>query len=118
MNTYDAPARRSELRSGYRDLHKLLPDQMRGFGDLHRSAMADGALTTAHKELIALAIGISDGCADCVTLHTHDALRAGATREEIGEAIGVAVMMGGGPATTVATTAVAALDQFEAAART
>ncbi len=51
-----------------------------------------------------------------MTLHTHDALRAGATREEVGEAIGVAVMMGGGPATTVATTAVSALEQFEAAA--
>lgn len=116
MDTYDAPVRRKELRAGYRSLNKLLPDQMRGFGDLHRSAMADGALSSAHKELIALAIGITEGCEDCVTLHTHDALRAGATREEVGEAIGVAVMMGGGPASTVATTAVSALEQFEAAA--
>lgn len=115
MTTYDAPARRRELRAGYRALNQLLPDQMRGFGDLHRSAMADGALSSAHKELIALAIGIAEGCADCVTLHTHDALRAGATHDEVGEAIGVAVMMGGGPASTVATTAVSALEQFEAA---
>jgi AhpD family alkylhydroperoxidase len=117
MNTYDAPARRRELRSGYRELNQLLPDQMRGFGDLHRSAMADGALSSAQKEMIELAIGITEGCTDCVTLHTHDALRAGATREEVGEAIGVAVMMGGGPATTVATTAVSTLEQFEAAAK-
>ena len=115
MHGHDAPARRRELRSGYRALHELLPDQMRGFGDLHRSAMADGALTTAQKEMIALAIGIAEGCHDCVVLHTHDALRAGATRAELGEAIGVAVMMGGGPATTVATTAAEAIDQFEAA---
>ena len=116
MDTYDAPARRRELRAGYRSLNQLLPDQMRGFGDLHRSAMADGALSSAHKELIALAVGITKGCADCVTLHTHDALRAGATHDEVGEAIGVAVMMGGGTASTVATTAVSALEQFEAAA--
>ena len=117
MNTYDAPTRRQELRSGYRTLNKMLPDQMRGFADLHRSAMADGALSGAEKELIALAIGIAEGCADCVTLHTHDALRAGATHEQVVEAIGVAVMMGGGPASTMATTAASALEQFEAAAR-
>jgi len=88
MNSYDAPARRKELRAGYRSLNQVLPDQMRGFGDLHRSAMADGALSSAHKELIALAIGITEGCADCVVLHTS----------------------------TVATTAVSVLEQFEAAA--
>ena len=117
MDTYDAPARRQELRAGYRSLNQLIPDQMRGFGDLHRSAMADGALSGAHKELIALAIGIAQRCGDCVTLHTHDALRAGATREEVSEAIGVAVMMGGGPASTMATTAASALEQFESASR-
>lgn len=117
MTTYDAPTRRQELHRGYRTLNKLLPDQMRGFGDLHRSAMADGALSSAEKELIALAIGITEGCTDCVTLHTHDALSAGATHDQVVEAIGVAVMMGGGPASTQATTAVLALEQFEAAAR-
>lgn len=117
METHDAPTRRQELRAGYRALSQLIPDQMRGFGDLHRSAMADGALSSAHKELIALAIGIAQRCEDCVTLHTHDALRAGATHEEICEAIGVAVMMGGGPASTMATRAAAALEEFESAAR-
>lgn len=114
MHGHDAAGRRRELRSGYRALHELLPDQMRGFGDLHRSAMADGALTTAQKELMALAIGIVEGCHDCVVSHAHDALRAGATRAQLSEAIGVAVMMGGGSATPVAMTAVEALDQFEA----
>lgn len=116
MTAYDARTRREELRDGYRSLNRLLPDQMRGFGDLHRSAMSDGALTSAHKEMIALAIGVAQHCDDCVTLHTHDALRAGATHDEVLEAIGVAIMMGGGPATTSATKAVAAIEQFAAAA--
>ena len=76
MNTYDAPARRSELRAGYRQLHQLLPDQMRGFGDLHRSAMADGALTTAQKELIALAVAMTQNCDGCIAYHVKDALEA------------------------------------------
>lgn len=85
------------------------------FGELHRAAVADGALTSAHKELIALAIGIATGCSACITLHVHDSLRAGATADQVHEAIAVAVMMGGGRASMYATEAVAALDDFRTA---
>ena len=95
--SYDAIARRRELLAGYRALNRDVSGPMRAFGDLHRAAMADGALSTAHKELIALAVGIAQHCEECITLHMHDALKAGASREEIHDAIGVAVMMGGGP---------------------
>lgn len=91
---------------------------MKGFGELHRAALTDGALSSAQKEMIALAIGIAQRCEDCITLHVHDALRAGATPEQVREAVGVAVMMGGGPASTYAIRAVSALDQFEAALST
>lgn len=109
---YDAVGARRELLDGYRKLNRAVAEPMRAFGELHRSAMADGALPSAQKELIALAIGIVQHCVECITLHTHDALRAGATHEEVCEAIGVAVMMGGGPASTAATTAFSALEQF------
>ncbi len=42
--TDDFPALRTELRQGYRDLMQVIPDQMKGFGELHRSAVKDGAL--------------------------------------------------------------------------
>lgn len=115
VGSYRAMDRRRELLAGYRGLNREVSEPMKAFGELHRAAMADGVLSSAHKELIALAIGVAKHCDDCITLHTHDALRAGASREEVGEAIGVAVLMGGGPASTAATTALAALDQFEAA---
>ena len=47
MTTDDFPARRTELRQGYRDLAAVLPEQMKGFGALHRTAMAEGALSAA-----------------------------------------------------------------------
>jgi len=112
MTVQDFPAHRAQLRQGYRDLMGVIPDQMKGFGDLHRSAVADGALPAATKELMALAIGISQHCDDCITLHMHDALRAGATPAQVHEAIGVALLMGGGPASTYATHALRALEQF------
>lgn len=109
----DYVARHAELRQGFRQLHRALPGAMTGFGSLHSSAMADGALSAATKELIALAVGITSNCDGCIAFHVHDALRAGATRTEIEETIGVAVLMGGGPAAVYGSDALAALDQFE-----
>ena len=87
---------------------------MPGFAAMHRSAMEEGALTTATKELIALAIGICSNCDGCIAFHVHDALKAGASRVEIEETIGVAIMMGGGLAAVYGADAMVALDQFEA----
>ena len=70
---------------------------MEGFGELHHAAVADGVLDPKTKELIALGIAISVRCEGCISFHVHDALKAGATRAEIVEAIGVAILMGGGP---------------------
>ena len=66
------------------------------------------------KELIALAIGIAVHCDGCVAYRVHDALRAAATRAEV-ETIGVAIMMGGGPAVVYGCEALVAGEQFEAA---
>ena len=55
--TQDFEQMRSELRHGYRELGTAVPDVMAGFGAMHRAAVADGELSRATKELIALAIG-------------------------------------------------------------
>jgi len=83
------------------------------FVTLHQNALADGALSRKVKELIALAIGIAARCGGCIAAHTHGALMGGASRQEVLEAIGVAVLMGGGPALVYACEALAALEQFE-----
>ncbi len=114
MTIHDFRERRTELRQGYRDLNEVIPEQMKGFGALHRAAVADGALPAAVKELMAVAIAIASRCDGCITLHMHDALRAGATREQVAETIGVALLMGGGPASTYATDAWRAFEQFDA----
>lgn len=111
--TTDFVAKRTELRAGYRDLNAAIPDVMQGFGQLHKSAVADGELSHATKELMALAIGIAARCDGCIALHVHAAIKAGATRGQVHEAIGVAVLMGGGPASIYATEALVALEQFD-----
>ena len=109
----DFVARHRELQTGFRSLGEAIGPTMSGFGKLHRSSMEPGTLDGATKELIALAIGITSHCDGCIAFHVHDALRAGATRPQIEEAIGVAVMMGGGPAAVYGSDAFTALAQFE-----
>ena len=74
--------------------------------------MAEGAISAKHKELIALAIGISQRCSGCIGFHVKALRRLGATRAEFEEALGVAVYMGGGPALMYAAEALQAWDQF------
>jgi AhpD family alkylhydroperoxidase len=83
----------------HRELRRTIPDVYRGFGELSQAAFADGALDRRTKELIAFAIGVVEGCDGCVASHGQAAARAGATRQEAAEAIGVTFLMHGGPAT-------------------
>lgn len=94
-------------------LAKLQPDTMKAFSALHQAGTKDGALDSKTKELIALAIAVSARCDGCIAFHTHDALEAGATREQIADALGVAVLMGGGPSMVYATHVLEAIEQFE-----
>lgn len=108
----DYVRRHRDLVEGFGRLRSADREVMSGFARLHKAATADGVLPAKTKEMIALAIGIASRCDGCIAFHTHDAIEAGATREEIEEAIGVAILMGGGPAAVYASDALNALDQF------
>lgn len=81
-------------------LQALAPDALKGFGSLFSAVMKDGALSLKHKELIALALGVSMRCEPCINLHVKKCLDCGATKEEILDAAAVAVVMQGGPSYT------------------
>ena len=108
----DYPSYRKELQGAIARLRKRMPGVLGGFSQLHEESMAAGALSVKEKELIALGIGIASRCDGCIAFHTHEALANGATPEEVGEAIGVAVLMGGGPALMYSAHALQALEQF------
>ena len=84
---------------------------MRAFTALHEAALADGELSRATKELLALAISISTHCEGCIAWHVHGALTAGATAAQVEEAVGVAILMGGGPSTYYGGQALTALQE-------
>lgn len=106
------PKKLRNVKKNIRSLTSAQPGVMEAFTKLHKTAVATGALSTKTKELMALAISITSRCDDCIAHHIYDAIEAGATREEITEAIGLAILMGGGVSMIYATHAIEALDQF------
>jgi AhpD family alkylhydroperoxidase len=66
------------------------------------------------KELIALAIAVTKECDGCVVAHARSAVRQGVTAAEVAEAMGVAILMNGGPGTVWGPRAYAAFEEFAA----
>lgn len=82
----------------------------RKFVELEKVAFQDGSLSKREKELIAIGISIVNDCESCLEWHIREALEAGATEEQVVEAIGVAIEMGIGPATVTARFAASVLE--------
>ncbi|WP_172968747.1 carboxymuconolactone decarboxylase family protein [Companilactobacillus mishanensis] len=82
------------------------------FIKMHQDAIADGALSKKEKELMALSISIVIHCEGCINSHLSAAKDAGATIEEVVEAVDVAIMMNGGPAIVYGGKALEAAEQY------
>ncbi len=89
------------------------PEVAKSFAQMNAALMSDGAVSAKTKELIALGIGLAHHCPPCIRAHAAGCLQEGATREEILEAAGVAVIMAGGPAYIHIPMLVEALDELE-----
>ena len=101
-----------ELRPQHRALRQAIPEVYRSFNELGAAALAEGALPTQVKELMAMAIGVVHGCDGCIASHARGAAKAGAAKQEAAEAIGVAILMHGGPATVYGARAYQAFCEF------
>ena len=103
-----------DLGTQHRALRQDIPEIYKAFGELSSAALADGALSSKVKELMAMAIGVVHGCDGCIASHARGAVRAGASAKEAAEAIGVAILMHGGPATIYGARAYTAFTEFAA----
>lgn len=101
-----------ELREPSRQLRRMIPAVYQGFANLHDAALAPGALDGLTKELIAFAIAVSKTCDGCIASHARGAAMKGASLDQAAEAIGVAILMNGGPATVYGPRAFAAFQEF------
>ena len=81
-----------------RKRHELAPGPLEAFQNFSRAVFADGALPGITKQLIAVAVAHTTQCPYCIKGHTRAALKAGATEQQIMEAIWVAAEMRAGGA--------------------
>ena len=82
------------------ELARISPDTVRGLQVLDGAAAKTGHLDAKTHELIALAVAVTTRCDGCIAVHTKAAVKNGATREEITEALSVAIALNAGAAVT------------------
>jgi len=92
-NTY-----RDQLVATTKHLAALNPDMMAGYRAMGQLGTKPGRLDRKTHELIALAVAITLRCDGCISAHSYAAKKAGATEDEIAEALGVAAMVNTGAA--------------------
>jgi len=90
------------LRGAVAHITKAHPEIIKGFGALNHASKQTRHLDAKTRELIALAVAITTRCEGCIDAHAAAAHKAGATREEIAEALGVAIALNAGAALTYA----------------
>ena len=102
------------FNNGFKEFSKEMPKEARSFMSLLNTTYEPKSLDLKTKELISVSIGLFSRCEYCIAFHVHNALSAGATREEVLEAAMVAVAFGGGPSMAYGVTTVKdCLDEFQ-----
>ena len=107
----------NDTRNQLRTLNRTIPDTARAFGALGKSVKEGGTLDFKTKEYVALGIAIATKCEACIVLHIEALVKAGATREEVADVLGMCIQMGGGPSMMYAAKALECYDEFAKAAQ-
>lgn len=102
---------RTDALSKVSELAKLTPDTVKGYMTASGAGAKTGQLDEKTRQLISLAVAVTTRCDGCISIHSNEAVKAGATRGELAEALGVAVAMNAGAALVYSSRA---LDAFDA----
>ena len=94
---------RKQLAAGVKEIGQLSPDTIKGYMTLSGAGQKADLLGAKVRELIALAVAVTLRCDGCITVHTEAAIRRGASKEEIAEALGVAMTVNAGAALVYST---------------
>lgn len=115
MSTFEHAALMQNINSCLAPFRKSQSEAMQGFSQLAKASMAEGEISAKHKELIALAIGISQHCSGCIGFHVKALIKLGCTRAELEEMLAICIYMGGGPSLMYAAEALKAYDSLQGA---
>lgn len=106
---------RKKLGARVGELRKLSPGTVDGYLMASGAGAQTGHLDAKTRQLISLAVAVTTRCDGCIAAHSAEAVKEGATRDEIAEALGVAVAMNAGAALVYSTRVLDALDTVDGA---
>jgi AhpD family alkylhydroperoxidase len=112
MSMLDWNGYRQQLTVRVGEIAKLSPETVKGYMALSAAGQKSDLLGPKIRELIAVAVAVSLRCDGCITVHTDAAVRHGATREEIAEALGVAIAINAGAAVVYSSRVLDAHEQI------
>jgi AhpD family alkylhydroperoxidase len=99
------------MRDQLRVMNRAIPEVAKSFGALSKAAKEAKALDVKTLEFVALGIAIAERCEACIGFHVEALIKVG-VRDELGDVLGMAVQMGGGPSLMYAAKAMAAWDEL------
>jgi AhpD family alkylhydroperoxidase len=91
----------------------LAPASMEAWRNFSKTVFQEGAIPEKTKQLIAIAVAHVTQCPYCIRSHTKQALKKGASQEEIMEAIWIAAEMRAGAAVAHSALAIAEMGDDE-----
>ena len=105
----DWNAYQKQVIAGVAEIGTISLGTVRGYRELSDAGGKTNVLDAKTRELIALAVAVTRQCDGCITIHTDAAVKHGATKEEVVEALGVAIAVNAGAALVYSTRVLDAL---------
>jgi AhpD family alkylhydroperoxidase len=102
---------REQLTLRVSEFSKLAPETMKGIASLGQAGEKINHLGAKTRELISLAVAVTTRCDGCIAFHASAAKKAGATVEELSEALGVAINLNAGAALVYSARTLDAFDK-------
>ncbi len=104
---------REEIGARVREMREVNPDLVKAYAELHKANAKSNHLDAKTRELIALAVAVSLRCDGCINAHSEAAVKAGASKEEVVDALGVAIMVNAGAAMVYSARTIDAFDTYK-----
>jgi AhpD family alkylhydroperoxidase len=106
----DWAAYRDQINAAVKEIRAANPEIVKAYAGLYHANSSSTHLDAKMRELIALAVAVTLRCDGCINAHTDGAIKAGASKEEIVDALGVAIMVNAGAAMVYSARTVDAFD--------
>lgn len=107
---------RAEIKKRAGEIGTLAPEVLKGYSALSTSGDKAQHLDGKTRELIALAVAVTTRCDGCIASHVEAAIKHGAKREEVAEALGVAIALNAGAAFVYSARTLDAFESLSASA--